>query len=95
MATSELPLHLLEIIIQYVEQTAGWRSAAVLQLVSTSWRAAYRNYPAKVDVDLRQGTPSDVQQLRKLLSNMQELTVHTPHENIFMESVGRCNKLTS
>ena len=95
MATSDdLPIPILEIIIQYVEQDAGWRSAAVLQLVSKSWRAAYRNYPSKVDVDLRQGAPSDVQQLCKLLPNMQELTVNTAHENVILDSISQCSQMT-
>lgn len=95
MATpDDLPIPILEIIIHHVEQDAGWRSAAILQLVSKSWRAAYRNYPAKVDLDLRQGPPSNVQQLCKLLPNMQELTVNTAHENVLLDSISQCYQLT-
>lgn len=87
-----LPVHLMHLILKKLEAHGYMRFLAVMRLVSKSWRAAVREYPAILgwSVDKLE----DVSRLCALMPSMSVIQASSEGREINLQPLSACSQLT-
>lgn len=87
-----LPLHLVHLILRNFEGHGFMRILAVMRLVSKSWHAAVREYPAVLGWSVDE--LEDVSELCALMPSMSGIQAISEQNEIDLQPLSACSQLT-
>ena len=72
---SELPDHLVELVLRKLQEVGGMSAAAVMRLVSKAWRDAFTNFPGSAELSIGKAAVKPLERLCKLMPHVSDLKI--------------------